>query len=161
MPLSDLATIASIVSSLAVAVSLVYLGVQTHQAAKHTRALISQGRSARQTDFLATFSDSDRVAALLQVMTGMQPTAESIRQTQTLMFFQACFAGWTDVFEQHQENLLSDEKLADLHAGISDILRPLPARQFWEQWKAGRANTHAAFKAWVDEAIAAPPPGAA
>ena len=43
MPLSDLASIGSVFSSLAIAVSLIYLGIQTHQAAKHTRALISQG----------------------------------------------------------------------------------------------------------------------
>jgi hypothetical protein len=156
MTLSDLAAIGGVVSSLAVALSLIYLGVQTHQAAKHTRALISQARAARLTDALAAFSDSDRVAARLQVTTGAPPTLQTIQQTQTLMFFQGAFAGWSDVFEQYREGLLSDDQFADMRVIISGVLRPHLAHQFWEQWKAGRPNTHSAFKAWVDDAIAAP-----
>jgi len=155
MTLSDLATIGSIVSSLAVAASLIYLGVQTHQAAKHTRALISQGRSGRLSEFIAAFSETDKMAAILEVTSGAPATPELIRRTQARLYFQGCFAGWIDVFEQHQEGLLSDDHLADMKASISINLRSRPARREWEQWKAGRPKTHAAFKAWVDAEIAA------
>jgi hypothetical protein len=162
MTLSDLAAIGSIVSSLAVALSLIYLGVQTHQAAKHTRALISQGRSSRQTDHLAAFSETDRVVAFLEITTGTSPTPELVKQMQARMFFLAGISGWFDVFEQFRQGLLSDDQLADMRASVSVLLHSLPARQIWEQWKAGRPNTHAAFKAWMDDAISAsPPPGAA
>src|ERR1700759_2337798 len=116
MSLSDIAAIGSIVSSLAVAVSIFYLGVQTHQAAKHTRAQISQGRASRQTDFLAAFSDADKVAAMVEVTTGTPPTPAVIKQRQTRMFFQGCFAGWLDIFEQHEMGLLSTDQFADLRA---------------------------------------------
>ena len=154
MSLSDLAAIGSVISSLAVAVSLIYLGVQTHQAAKHTRALISQGRSLRQTDFLGAFSETDRVAAMLEITTGAPPTPELVKQSQAAMFFQAAFAGWSDVFEQHQEGLLSNEQLADLRAAVGVVLRRPGSHPFWERWKAARPNTHVAFKTWVDDAIA-------
>jgi hypothetical protein len=156
MTLSDLAAIGSILSSLAVAVSIFYLGVQTHQATKHTKALISQGRASRQTDFLTAFSEADRVAAMVEVTTGTPATPTVIKERQTRMFFQGCFAGWLDVFEQYQMGLLNEDQFADLRAAISGILQPPPARNFWEQWKAVRPNTHVAFKAWVDDALAKP-----
>jgi len=93
MTLSELATLGSIVSSLAVAASLIYLGVQTHQAAKHTRALISQGRSARLSEFIAAFSETDRMAAILEVTSGTPPTPELIKRTQAWLYFQGCVRG--------------------------------------------------------------------
>lgn len=154
MSLSDLAAIGSVISSMAVAVSLIYLGVQTHQAAKHTRALISQGRSSRQTDYLGAFSETDRVVAMLEITSGATPTPELVKQSQAAMYFQAAFAGWSDVFEQHQEGLLSNEQLADLGAAVGVFLRRPGSHPFWERWKGARPNTHAAFKSWVDDAIA-------
>ena len=157
MTLSDIASIGNLVGSLAVAVSLIYLGLQTHQAAKHTQALISQGRSARLSDFLATFSETDRLSAVLEMTIGAPPPPELIKRAQARMYFQGCFAGWIDVFEQHQKGLLSDDHLADVRASVFPNMGTLPARRFWEQWKAARPNTHAAFKAWVDDAIATMP----
>ena len=154
MTLSDIAAIGSIVSSMAVAVSLIYLGLQTHQAAKHTRALISQGRSGRLTEYLAAFSETDRVAAMLEVTTGVPPTPELIKRAQVQMSFQGAFAGWLDVFEQYQQGLLGNDQLADVSASMGFVLRSLAAQQFWERWKEARPNTHAAFKAWVDDLIA-------
>src|SRR5580765_5709256 len=64
MSLSDLASIGSLVSGLAVLVSLIYLGLQTHQNAKHSRALIQQGRAARVADTalrIAELRDSDGI----------------------------------------------------------------------------------------------------
>lgn len=47
MNLSDVASVATIISSAAVALSLVYLGLQARQNTKHTRALIQAGRVDR------------------------------------------------------------------------------------------------------------------
>ena len=52
MSLSDLASIGSLVSGIAVLVSLIYLAQQTWQNAKHTRALIHQARSQQSIDIL-------------------------------------------------------------------------------------------------------------
>jgi hypothetical protein len=52
MNLSDLAAIGSLVSGIAVLVSLVYLAQQTRQNSKHTRALIQQGRAIQSADIL-------------------------------------------------------------------------------------------------------------
>ena len=52
MSLSDLASIGSLVSGVAVLVSLIYLSQQTRQNTKHSRALIQQGRSLGSQDYL-------------------------------------------------------------------------------------------------------------
>jgi hypothetical protein len=88
MTLSDLASVASILSSAAVAVSLVYLGVQAHQNAKHTRALIQSSRVDRLMAQMIGFSDADKCAAYL-VGNGREPTAQAIQERQ---FFMQCLA---------------------------------------------------------------------
>ena len=50
MSLSDLASIGSFISGIAVLVSLVYLSLQIRQNTKHSQALIQQGRAARIAD---------------------------------------------------------------------------------------------------------------
>ena len=50
MSLSDLASIGSLISGVAVLVSLVYLSLQIRQNARHSQALIQQGRAARIAD---------------------------------------------------------------------------------------------------------------
>ena len=97
---------------------------------------------------------------MLEITTGAPSTPELIKQTQAAMYFQGAFAGWSDVFEQHQEGLLNNDQLADLGAAVGVILRRPGSRPFWERWKAARPNTHAAFKAWVDDAIVAYAPTA-
>ncbi len=88
MSLSDLASIASILSSIAVAVSLAYLGLQAHQNAKHTRALIQSARVDRLMNQMVGFSDADKCAAYL-AGNGKEPTPEAIQERQ---FFMQCLA---------------------------------------------------------------------
>jgi hypothetical protein len=109
MSLTDLASIASILSSIAVAVSLVYLGLQAHQNAKHTQALIQSARVDRLMNQMIGFSDADKCTAYL-AGNGKEPTPQAIQERQ---FFMQCLAQsgvMLDVFSQHQGGLLSDEQ---------------------------------------------------
>ncbi len=109
MSLSDLASLASILSSIAVAVSLIYLGVQAHQNAKHTRALIHAGRVDRLMSQMIGFSDADKCAAYL-AGNGKEPTPQAIQERQ---FFMQCLAQsgvMLDVFTQYKNGLLDDEQ---------------------------------------------------
>ena len=65
MTLSDLASLASIFSSLAVVASLIYVALQVQQNTKHTRATIHQGRIARAVDLAVQASDAQFVEANL------------------------------------------------------------------------------------------------
>ena len=57
MSLSDLASVGSFVSGIAVLVSLIYLALQVRQAEKNQRALIHQGRVAQSTERFLRFAD--------------------------------------------------------------------------------------------------------
>ena len=81
MTLSDFATFSTAISGLAVTASLIYLALQTHQNAKHTRALINQGRVALIAELSLKRADADVAAALLTATTG-KATPEAIMQTQ-------------------------------------------------------------------------------
>src|SRR5215475_7296268 len=109
MSLSDIAALASIFSSIAVAVSIGYLGLQAHQSAKHTRALIQAGRIDRLMNQMIGFSDADKCAAYL-AGNGKEPTPQAIQERQ---FFMQCLAQtgvMLDVFTQHQNGLLNAEQ---------------------------------------------------
>ena len=56
MSLSDLAAIGSLISGVAVLISLIYLARQMRQNTKHTRALIQQGRVERISNQLGRLS---------------------------------------------------------------------------------------------------------
>ena len=88
MSLADIASIASILSSIAVAVSLIYLGVQAHQNAKHTKALIQSARVDRLMTQMVGFSDADKCAAYI-AGNGGEPTPQAIQERQ---FFMQCLA---------------------------------------------------------------------
>jgi hypothetical protein len=70
MTLSDFATLTTAVSGIAVTASIVYLALQTHQNAKHTRALINQGRVALIAQLSLSATDADAAAAALMATTG-------------------------------------------------------------------------------------------
>ena len=50
MTLTDLASLGSFVSAVAVVISLIYLALQVRQNTRHSQALIQQGRAARISD---------------------------------------------------------------------------------------------------------------
>jgi hypothetical protein len=64
MDVSDIASIATAVSGLAVTASLIYVGIQTKQNVRHTRALIHQGTAARTTNLLLGFMNAESVRAM-------------------------------------------------------------------------------------------------
>jgi hypothetical protein len=150
--LSDFATFSTAISGFAVTASLVYLALQTHQNAKHTKALIQQGRAARVSSVLIGFSDSERVAAIL-VAAGSTPTPEAIKIHQARLFYNLTLLGWTDVFEQHELGLLSEDQFADLQSNVLRNFRVTAFQAFWEDWKANRPSSHSKFKTWVDGAV--------
>ncbi len=74
MSLSEVASIATAISGLAVTVSLIYLAIQTRQNVRHTTALIHQGTAARTTTILRGWMNADTVAAWIEG-NGGTPTA--------------------------------------------------------------------------------------
>lgn len=149
MSLSDLASIASILSSIAVAGSLAYLGLQAHQNAKHTRALIQSARVDRLMNQMIGFSDADKCAAYL-IGNGKEPTQQAIQERQ---FFMQCLgqAGvMLDVFTQHQNGLLDDEQFNGVCGTYRVWLREPGFRRLMIERNAAFRDAQPEFVAFVE-----------
>src|SRR5271166_5699196 len=67
MSLSDLASLGSFVSGVAVLVSLVYLARQVRQAERNQRALAQQMRATRTSDLLVAIAQSGKAASFARM----------------------------------------------------------------------------------------------
>jgi len=152
MSLTDLASLGSFISGIAVAASVLYLALQTHQNAKHTRALVQLGRATRIVDLILRLADPDMVAAEI-AGNGGTPTPEAVRVQQFQAICRARLIALEDSFAQHEVGLISEDAFGDFRAGIRTVLTQPGARAFWIDWKAQRPRTSMKFKAFVDEML--------
>jgi len=144
MNLADLASIASIVSSAAVAVSLLYLGLQVHQNTKHTRALIHQGRSQRAVGVHLNFAEPHMAEAWLKAE-GRVPTPEEISRRQFWLLGIAYDLSWEDTFLQHEMGLLAEDQFVDFRAKLIEILQHKGLREYFSNRSVppeGRTKYH-------------------
>ncbi len=111
MSLDNLNAIAQTLGVVALVVSLVFVGYQLRQNAKHTRAQIQSARVDRLMAQMIGFSDTDKCAAYIRG-NGGDPTPEAIQQRQFYMQCLAQLGVMTDVFHQHQDGLLNEEQFA-------------------------------------------------
>src|SRR5438067_12058989 len=77
MSLTDLTSLASLVSSVAVLVSLLFIGLQIRQSNRNQRSLMQQGRSARNVELLSRLSDPRPSDVMLRVARG-EPLTDTI-----------------------------------------------------------------------------------
>ena len=147
MSLSDLASIGSLVSGIAVLVSLVYLSQQTKQNSKHTRALIHQGRIGQTSNYLALFAAD---ASLAEVAGRGFAGDEMLSDTQITRFHMtqiSQFLTIEDLYFQHREGLVADSR----HSGMIRTLRGWFATPgFRASWTIARANFDTEFQDFMD-----------
>ena len=93
MSLSDLASIGSLVSGVAVLISLIYLALQVRQAEKNQRAIAAAGRAARSADTLLRMADPGSVDAYWLGGDGDETITET-ELRQFLLIFQAVMSGF-------------------------------------------------------------------
>ncbi len=156
MALSDIATLASIVSSAAVAVSLVYVALQVRQAEKNQRALMQQGRADR------AFDGAFRVAdpALSGVFNkGMRAPLElSLDELdQFLSICRAAFLSGEDSFLQHRSGLLDGTAYASFVTGMRGYVGAPGLRAAWRLTSHQFGADYAAFVDALVEQAPSPP----
>jgi hypothetical protein len=149
--LSDLASIGTLASSFAVLVSLIYLGLQIRQNAKHTKALIHQGRVARVADIQMRGTEPT-VAAAIITGNGGEPTAEAVLRHQFNQYCWAVFMSMEDTFAQHAEGLLGPDQFEGLRRGLAGAASERGMRDFFLARVDGSP-----FGKFVGEVIARPP----
>jgi hypothetical protein len=149
MVLSDLASIATAISGLAVTASLIYVGIQTKQNVRHTRALIHQGTAARTTNLLLGFMNAAAVTAWIEG-NGGTPTPELIVQRQFYYQCGAAMVAMEDYFSQHEDGLLSNEQFSRGRATFRERLREPGLRAFWLKQREAMTKAAPRYCAFID-----------
>src|ERR1700744_1656333 len=101
MSLSDLASIASLVSTFAVLISLIYLALQVRQAERNQQASIRQGRATRSVDIILAAGEPSYAAALPKGVAGA-PDITSVEFSQFAAIYGAFLASAEDTFLQYK-----------------------------------------------------------
>jgi hypothetical protein len=159
MSLSDLASIGSLVSGLAVLVSLVYLAQQTRQNSKHTRALIQQGRAVQAADFTNRWAADPSLIALLQQGTLGDPTLNDEQVLRFLLMQFSAYQMWEDRFYQHKEGLIDEERHAGTVREIKERLQRVGYRAAWQMQRNTYGKEYQAFvDGLINEVRSAPVP---
>ena len=158
MSLSDLASVGSLVSGVAVLGSLIYLALQVRQTDRNQQALIRHGRSSRTVDLQLARLDPGVANAWRR---GLQEPDE-ISQTEFLQFISLCrahFHNLEDAFYQHEEGLLNEAAFATALAGARGMARYPGVRAAWEGIRRNHAGRFADFMAGVVADGRLGPPG--
>jgi hypothetical protein len=154
MSLTDLAAIGSVIGSVAVVVSLAYLGYQIRQNTRHQRASMQQGRAARTVDLLLRTAEPDMAQAILRgrlADAGIAPA----ELEQFLRATTAIFISFEDGYALRRLGMLDPTTVAGDDAALKNHILPWPGyRVAWEMLKAGMQPD---FRDYVDEVAAQTP----
>jgi hypothetical protein len=153
MTLSDLASIGSLVSGVAVLISLIYLALQVRQAERNQRALMNQGTAARVSEALLTLAQPPLAGLSARAVSGeIDFSAQEINQLR--MILRVSLLSLQDGLVQHRAGLVDHITFQNSTGAVRAILA-LPAyRAIWLRNRSSYAPEMAAF---VDELIANTP----
>ena len=152
MSLSDLASIGTLVSGLAVLASLVYLSLQIRQSDKNQRALINQGTVTRNIDILMFLSQPQIHALTTRVAAGeVDFTAEELDYLQLRL--RATLLTNQDTYLQHEAGLVDEITFENSLAVLRFVLSQPVYRAIWTTNRNGYAAGYAAYIEKQIEAI--------
>jgi hypothetical protein len=131
MSLSDLASIGTLASSVAVFASLIYLSLQMRQNAKHTKALIHQGRVGRIVDAQLRAAAEPTLSAAILAGNGREATQEAVRAHQFDQYCWSVFMGMEDTFAQRADGLIGPDQFEQLRRGLLGVMSEPGSRAFF------------------------------
>ena len=130
MSLSDIASIGSLVSGIAVLISLVYLSLQVKQAERNQRALMQQGRANRVTDTTLRLAEADMSSVWCRARRGDENlTLEELNQY--MLMCRAGFLSGEDSFLQHLSGQLDGTAFKSFAAGARSYFTSPGLRAAW------------------------------
>ena len=151
MTLSDLASIGSLVSGVAVLVSLVYLAQQTRQNTRHTRALVQQANNQQLIDFNWDGAKDPVLNELLLRGDAGDPTLTPAQASAYLRLVLAYMCYAEDSYYQHREGLIDTERWAATSTWLQYGRAPHPG--FRAGWTMSRELFGREFATFVDDAV--------
>lgn len=153
MSLTDLASLGSFVSAIAVLISLIYLSLQVKQAERNQQASIRSTRVTRIVDIHMGLAEPSLSDAVAKGGAG----ASDVTDTEVRQFIFYCAARFynaEDSFNQFQEGLLDQRTLDSLVVGLQHSLRQPGIRAYYKRQRAAFGREFADF---VDKLLAEQP----
>jgi hypothetical protein len=160
MSLSDLASLGSFISGLAVLVSLIFLYFQLremNQQSRHAERVQQAASRQQRADRIASngiaVTDPSVAEAMFKALTG----AKDITPIQIVQFERlaiAIFASYQDTFYQHLDGLMIDR---DFDALVNTATQLASRSGFRVQWKRRRAAQGKEFVEFMDALLARTP----
>ena len=157
MSLSDWASIGSLVSSIVVLISLIYLALQVRQAERNQQASIRQGRATRAVDIILATGEPSCAQALPKGTAGNSEITPA-EFGQFTAIYGAFLASAEDTFLQHREGLLSEAVFASFRESWRQTLAQPGVRALW---KLRRHGFESGFVAFMDTLMLEAPADAA
>jgi hypothetical protein len=153
MSLSDLASLGSFVSGVAVLVSLVYLALQIRQTEKNQRALMNQGVVTRAVEALTWMAQPDITDLIIKVRSGEREyTTQEL--TKLGLVLRAMLLTGQDAYIQRRSGL-TDQVTFDATMGGVKFWLALPASR--ALWKFDRVTYAPEWMSYVDKLMAETP----
>ena len=143
MHLSDLP---SIISSIAVIVTLVFLLIQTRQTNRNQKALMQQGRTARWIDIILNRT-TPSISAILNQASQADSTLDGSQIGTVLAQYGALFWSIEDSFLQYQSGLLDE---MSWKTELSSLRFNLSIPEVRVVWKIVRQFSGGDYAAFVD-----------
>jgi len=143
MSLTDLTSLASLVSSVAVLVSLLFIGLQIRQSNRNQRSLMQQGRSARNVELLSRLSDPRLSDVMLRVSNG-----ETLTDTDYFVLYgymASVFWSYEDCFFQFHSGMLDAKSWASDVTTLRRLLGNPAYRAVWRFARGGIGDEYRSF----------------
>ena len=143
-------------SSLAVAVSLVYLTYQLRQNAKHQRGTIGHGRTERVQQLVQYVADPAFMETVERGWAG-DPTLEPVRVNQFYWFAYGVVVTFEDTWQQHRRGMIEPAVFATACAQMHfQVSRP----GLRAAWRMMRSTFEPGFAGYMDALVRKTPAAA-
>ncbi len=149
MSLSDLASIGSFVSAIAVVVTLVFLTLQMRQTNRNQRALMQQGRSARGAESILRMAEPELGDRYIRGNAADRSMTEG-EIWGYLQIVMAQHINWEDSFLQHRAGLLDAASWTTDQAALRWTCMWPGSRAIW---RIVGPNFGASYRACVDQLL--------
>lgn len=146
MSLSDLASIGSLISSIAVLVSLVYLAQQIRQSARNQRAAIHTERTALVQEIVLSATSPEH--ARLMIRGGAGDASLSEEESSTYLGHTLCTLRlFEEMFLQHRDGMLDEARWENNALRVRGFFHQVGFRA---AWRANAAGFDRDFAQWMD-----------
>ena len=146
MSLSEISSLAGMVSTVAVLVSLLLVRRQLRESHLNQQALIQQGRAGRSVDIAMRLMSTDFAEAYHSCMCGESEVTEA-QLVQFIGYCRAVFLGAEDSYLQHRDGLLDESAFNSFSRSLRSLFESPGMKAAWSVLREWYGSE---FVAYVD-----------